>query len=378
MVFINYTKPPGSVWSDVIDYWVEWDCDAWVLDLKDREPALWLPPGTPAESSKAKSAKAAKAAKPKRQNNKSKRQRGEDRGGDNTQLENIKPGGETPPQPAKPPAPTQPKPPRKIKAGHQHNPNAKRPMSTRDDKLNGAYLTRNIMLNLRRITGIPAPPYLSSASSLTRQKVAARPKPKKLRKPAPNNPESGQSTDKEPAKAGKGTPESRAYGELENGSAGQPISTPDPGISDHSIAGSVKNQPRKRKPKVFDDCELHKPTIRKPAASISATQVTPTTIVPTFPDGARFPRPVSLDLLLNPTRAGSQFSSSSIPSIKEIPVLQEALVVSKNWEVLPQQASHTSQPFSWKDIAFGMADPLPSQQYSPIGCEWPRGFSRQN
>lgn len=46
VVFVNFTKPPDSVWSDFIDYWVQWDCDAWVSDIEKRKPALWLPPGT--------------------------------------------------------------------------------------------------------------------------------------------------------------------------------------------------------------------------------------------------------------------------------------------------------------------------------------------
>ncbi len=37
--FVNFTKPAKS-WDDVIDYWVEWDCDAWVRDLVERQPAL--------------------------------------------------------------------------------------------------------------------------------------------------------------------------------------------------------------------------------------------------------------------------------------------------------------------------------------------------
>ncbi|KAI0595751.1 hypothetical protein F4775DRAFT_595042 [Biscogniauxia sp. FL1348] len=44
VVFINFTKPSESVWGDIIDYWIEWDCDAWVEDLKDRRPQLWLSP----------------------------------------------------------------------------------------------------------------------------------------------------------------------------------------------------------------------------------------------------------------------------------------------------------------------------------------------
>jgi NAD-dependent SIR2 family protein deacetylase len=46
VVFVNRTKPPESTWGEVIDYWVEWDCDKWVLDLKERREDLWLPQGS--------------------------------------------------------------------------------------------------------------------------------------------------------------------------------------------------------------------------------------------------------------------------------------------------------------------------------------------
>lgn len=44
VVFVNYTKPPESEWGDVIDYWVQWDCDTWVTDLQARVPKLWEAP----------------------------------------------------------------------------------------------------------------------------------------------------------------------------------------------------------------------------------------------------------------------------------------------------------------------------------------------
>lgn len=44
VIFINFTKPSESAWGDVLDYWIEWDCDAWVEDLKTRKPRLWLSP----------------------------------------------------------------------------------------------------------------------------------------------------------------------------------------------------------------------------------------------------------------------------------------------------------------------------------------------
>ena len=52
VIFVNRTKPPESTWGDVIDYWVEWDCDEWVLDLKERRADIWLPQGAIKEDEK--------------------------------------------------------------------------------------------------------------------------------------------------------------------------------------------------------------------------------------------------------------------------------------------------------------------------------------
>lgn len=41
VVFVNFTKPSESSWGEIIDYWVQWDCDAWVDDLQERIPKLW-------------------------------------------------------------------------------------------------------------------------------------------------------------------------------------------------------------------------------------------------------------------------------------------------------------------------------------------------
>lgn len=49
VVFVNQTKPPESIWGDVIDYWVQWDCDTWVGDLKKRRKDIWLPLGASAD-----------------------------------------------------------------------------------------------------------------------------------------------------------------------------------------------------------------------------------------------------------------------------------------------------------------------------------------
>lgn len=54
VVFVNFTKPSESTWGDVIDYWIEWDCDAWVEDLKERKPTLWMSPEAILEHEKQK------------------------------------------------------------------------------------------------------------------------------------------------------------------------------------------------------------------------------------------------------------------------------------------------------------------------------------
>ncbi|CZR67776.1 uncharacterized protein PAC_17675 [Phialocephala subalpina] len=41
VVFVNQTKPSESIWGEFIDYWVEWDCDEWVMDLRDRREDIW-------------------------------------------------------------------------------------------------------------------------------------------------------------------------------------------------------------------------------------------------------------------------------------------------------------------------------------------------
>lgn len=44
VIFVNRTKPPESTWGEVIDYWVCDDCDAWVIDMKERQNrnGIWL------------------------------------------------------------------------------------------------------------------------------------------------------------------------------------------------------------------------------------------------------------------------------------------------------------------------------------------------
>lgn len=41
VVFVNLSKPPESVWSNVIDFWIAMDCDQWVGAMKRHRPDLW-------------------------------------------------------------------------------------------------------------------------------------------------------------------------------------------------------------------------------------------------------------------------------------------------------------------------------------------------
>lgn len=40
VLYINQKGPPRKHWDGVVDYWVEWKCDAWVNDLTTRD--RWL------------------------------------------------------------------------------------------------------------------------------------------------------------------------------------------------------------------------------------------------------------------------------------------------------------------------------------------------
>ncbi|KAK7996816.1 hypothetical protein PG989_004856 [Apiospora arundinis] len=51
---VHGLKPSESTWGDVIDYWIEWDCDAWVEDLRLRKPTLWMSPEEALEYEKQK------------------------------------------------------------------------------------------------------------------------------------------------------------------------------------------------------------------------------------------------------------------------------------------------------------------------------------
>ncbi|TFB02665.1 Tripeptidyl-peptidase sed2 [Trichoderma ghanense] len=115
VVFVNFTKPPESSWGDIIDYWIQWDCDAWVTDLQARIPKLWQDPEPPKPKKKRDSGGAA----------------------DDSREEKKRPP-------------------------------AQNPVALRDTKVNGAYCTLKILKELRRIThtSLPPPSSLSPALAL--------------------------------------------------------------------------------------------------------------------------------------------------------------------------------------------------------------------
>ncbi|KAK4205005.1 putative NAD-dependent histone deacetylase [Triangularia verruculosa] len=290
VVFVNFTKPPESVWADVLDFWVQWDCDAWVDDLQHRKPALWLPPGaTLPDQVKAKTAKASRrqsggetgkrkeptetASKKRKEGDgpsrkKQKRESGGVADSVTVVLDPADVRAPTPPpmpevaviptkesepsplpapparpevvreiprlRPEAPPRlreviiptemlpppvplpgpsplsmsmsfsspphmapPTPPSPPTppvipelkplarrpnpRVTREPKLNPDAKRPASIRDHKLNGAYLTFKILGDLKRITGEPPVSFYTPSPS----PLVSRPKAKRARKSAP-------------------------------------------------------------------------------------------------------------------------------------------------------------------------------------------------
>ncbi|KAK3938704.1 NAD-dependent histone deacetylase HST3 [Diplogelasinospora grovesii] len=207
VVFVNFTKPPESVWADIIDFWVQWDCDAWVGDLQQRKPALWTPPGTAivgdekgklvkasrkdsrGDVGKCRDSDKAVSLKRRESGGQPSKPRREDSGlvGETTKdSETAQTPSEIAQPEQKPSPPKSAKPARKppnVPREPKLNPNAKRPASIRDHKLNGAYLVWKIMGDLRRITDTDGSGAQSAESSPAADK--GRPKTRRTRKSAP-------------------------------------------------------------------------------------------------------------------------------------------------------------------------------------------------
>ncbi|KPM38282.1 hypothetical protein AK830_g8288 [Neonectria ditissima] len=266
VVFVNFTKPPESSWGDIIDYWIEWDCDAWVSDLQDKIPKLWKEPDPPKPKKKRESIALEDADK----------------------VEVKKP----------PPA---------------------NPVALRDTKATGAYWTLKILNDLHRITGshqperrasisapapAPAPtPTIDSTPPQLEKTSRPRTRSRRPRKSAPGalerpkkppstlNPNHGRSRQKpkpvEPASPAKTRTPKKPPPVIEQTS---------------SILDSVKSNPRLRKRKKIDGEEVVIPTVGKRRTAPDAYRPTPAELElpplrpqPPSSTGSRYGKPMPLE-----------------------------------------------------------------------------------
>ncbi|KAK1981369.1 Hst3 protein [Colletotrichum cereale] len=301
VVFVNYTKPPESSWGDIIDYWVQWDCDAWVSNLKERIPLLWLPPGTKLPKKK------------KESTDKPKKRQGVAEEGPKTKSESSKSGENAPktsepevavkpekssttatpeaatrtPLPQAMPSPGKADEPVKLEPVHRQAaeqgseapkvaaPKAapRRPMAVRDDTTNAVYVMWKVMAELRRITGSASIPPSSSPKGLRVEK----PKPRRARKPAPAALPRPSDTNTSPDATSLGSgssmaPVKREFQQLQpfrgvDGTAGDVTMS---GTEENSILAAVKLNPRTRKRKTIDGEEVFVPGLPRPVHAAKA------------------------------------------------------------------------------------------------------------
>lgn len=154
VIFVNYTKPAESVWADTFDFWVEMDCDAWIDDLKDKKPIIWLPPGSIEEEPR--STKRRRLGKDEAEKKDSKKTKKLEGGGDVKADASV---------PAPVPAKASGKRPKKVEkdaSTEANRPAPKRPAAFRDCKQNAAYWTTKVWSDLAAMSGravtLPTPP----------------------------------------------------------------------------------------------------------------------------------------------------------------------------------------------------------------------------
>ncbi|GKT51962.1 NAD-dependent histone deacetylase HST3 [Colletotrichum spaethianum] len=299
VVFVNYTKPPESSWGDIIDYWIQWDCDAWVSNLKERIPLLWLPPGTKLPKKKKESSDKSKkrqgiveeGLKPKPESSKScenapatsqpevavKSEKSSSTVSPEatirTPLPQMMPSSDTAAEPVKTEAV------RKKSTKHRGEvtkvtaPKAapRRPMAVRDDTTNAVYVMLKVMAELRRITGNISMP--SSAVSLRVEK----PKPRRTRKSAPavlpqpsepNTPHVGTTFKLRPSMP-LVKQEAQQPGPVRDASDVVGDITMS-GTEENSILAAVKLNPRTRKRKTIDGEEVFVPGMPRPTPAAKA------------------------------------------------------------------------------------------------------------
>ncbi|UKZ83183.1 hypothetical protein TrVFT333_010988 [Trichoderma virens FT-333] len=213
VVFVNFTKPPESSWGDIIDYWIQWDCDAWVADLQVRIPKLWQDPEPP---------------KPKKKR---------DSGG--TAEENRE---------------------------EKKKPPAQNPVALRDTKVNGAPTpTPNPRLPPRRPRSAAMDPPTRISTPRGKAKRPRKSAPGALdrpkRTPSTLNPNHGRS--KKPVEEVK----EQEVPETPETPSQAPVSTVE---EFSSILHSVKSNPRIRKRKMIDGEEFVFPAIGKKRGAVDS------------------------------------------------------------------------------------------------------------
>lgn len=156
VIFVNYTKPAESVWADIIDFWVEMDCDSWVEDLKEKKPVIWLPPGSVEAETRNANPKRRRTLNEDMEKKEVKKSKKAERITNTANAPPAKDKGKAR-QSDKPDSPTDAKP---------YVP--KRPAAHRDCKQNAAYWTTKIVADLASMTGrvvAPGPPPYRAAQS---------------------------------------------------------------------------------------------------------------------------------------------------------------------------------------------------------------------
>lgn len=157
VIFVNYTKPADSVWADIIDFWIEMDCDAWIEDLKGKKPIIWLPPGSVEEETR--STKRRRPAKEDVGKKESKKTRKDDSSKkSDTAEEAAKDSNPMVPVDflsAKEKTKNSKKPAQEVISEGNNSVTRvpQRPAAHRDCKHNGAYWTIKILDDLARISG---------------------------------------------------------------------------------------------------------------------------------------------------------------------------------------------------------------------------------
>lgn len=310
VVFVNFTKPPESSWGDIIDYWVQWDCDAWVSDLQHRIPLLWMPPGTklPSTSKRKRESSGEGRSVIKKQTSTADKEQSTVKPGTQEKTEDYAIGNT-----AQASSQAVPKlPPTRSEMSTVVNPETssklpQRPMSTREDRINGAFLTWQITRDLRRISGSigvpakdvsssvqleeapPSPTVVVAQEQNAKQETKVTPSRVSLPASSPCQEEGGRPRHEDPPasasqrqqKSGpakkpalrrsapgwvylpENAPEALAVArkQLEQSFSFGLDDTGKPGNVDHSLLSAVKSNPRRRKRKMIDGVEVALPTI---------------------------------------------------------------------------------------------------------------------